>query len=92
MSFRNVVAKLASMPGQRTLVLVSDGFLVTEDRLPEETGLIERAIRASVTIGTLDARGLYQTSIPDASEPGVNPNTLAQKATFLNMGAMLRAM
>ncbi len=88
---RNVVAKLASMPGQRTLVLVSDGFLVTEDRLPEETGLIERAIRANIVIGSLDARGLYEMSIPDASDTGVNPNTLAQKATFLNMGAMLQS-
>jgi VWFA-related protein len=83
---RNVVAKMASMPGQRTLVLVSDGFFVTENRLPEQTGLIERAIRANVVIGTLDARGNFQTSEPDAMEDA-NPRTLAQRTVYRNAEA-----
>jgi VWFA-related protein len=70
-ALRIVVGKMASMPGKRSIVLISPGFLVQSERLEEETALIERAIKANVVIGALDARGLY-TSIPggDASERG----------------------
>jgi hypothetical protein len=69
-----------SMPGQRSIVLVSPGFLIASDRLEEETALIERAIKASVVIGALDARGLY-TQIPggDASTKSGNINAVTAK-------------
>jgi VWFA-related protein len=79
-----VVGKMASMPGQRSIVLVSPGFLVLSDRLPEETALIERAIRTNVVIGALDARGLY-TMIPggDASTRGnPSPALISAKNTY----------
>ena len=83
-ALRVVIAKMASMPGQRSVVLVSPGFLVLSDRLPQESALIERAIRANVVIGALDARGLY-TTIPggDASERGnPDPTLIMQKRTY----------
>jgi VWFA-related protein len=87
-ALRNVIAKLASMPGQRTIVMVSPGFLVLDDMRDQQTGLIERAIRANIVIGALDARGLYASSgMPDASEPNVNPATMTQKAAYRNTEA-----
>jgi VWFA-related protein len=82
-ALRTVVAKMASMPGQRNIVLISPGFLVLSAQLPQETGLIERAIRANVVIGALDARGVY-SAIPggDASTKNANPATIAAKYTF----------
>jgi VWFA-related protein len=70
-ALRTVVNKMAAMPGKRSIVLISPGFLVQSERLEEETSLIERAIKANVVIGALDARGLY-TQIPggDASDRG----------------------
>jgi len=53
------VQRMAAMPGQRTVVLVSSGFLVTINYRQQEVEVIDRAIRANVTISTLDARGLY---------------------------------
>jgi VWFA-related protein len=53
------VQRMSAMPGQRTIVLVSAGFLVTINYRQQEIEVIERAIRANVTISTLDARGLY---------------------------------
>jgi VWFA-related protein len=88
---RNLVARLASMPGQRSLVVISDGFLVTDDRTEEQTGLIERAIRANVLIGSLDARGLFQSSVADASELTVNTATLAQRSIYRNTEAMIQS-
>jgi VWFA-related protein len=82
-ALRTVVAKMASMPGQRSIVLISPGFLVLSEQLPQETALIERAIRANVVIGALDARGVY-SAIPggDASTKNANPATIAAKYTF----------
>ncbi len=53
------VQRMAAMPGQRTIVLVSSGFLVTVTYRIQEVELMDRAIRANVTISTLDARGLF---------------------------------
>jgi VWFA-related protein len=83
---RNVVARMTSMPGQRGIVLISPGFLVLDDRRDEEMGLIERAIKASVVIGTLDSRGLYtQTPGGDASVRVASTVSIPQKIAFQAM-------
>ena len=56
-----VVRRLANMPGQRVLVLVSPGFLSTTLQT-EASQMVDRATRANVVINTIDARGLY---VPD---------------------------
>jgi VWFA-related protein len=53
-----VVLRLAAMPGQRNLVLVSTGFLAATHQ-PEVEAIIDRALRAGVVINALDAKGLY---------------------------------
>lgn len=55
---KDCVRRLAAMPGQRTVILVSPGFLLAENRF-EETEILDRAIRSKVVISSLDARGLY---------------------------------
>ena len=57
----DVLRRLAGMPGERIMLLVSPGFLLTTAYL-DESGVIDRANRANVVINTLDARGLY---VPD---------------------------
>jgi VWFA-related protein len=56
---KSSVQRMAAMPGQRTIVLVSPGFLVSMNHRQDEIDVIDRAIRSNVTINTLDARGLY---------------------------------
>jgi VWFA-related protein len=53
-----VVNLLAARPGQRTLVLVSSGFL-TATREKSIDALIDRALRRNVVVNALDAAGLY---------------------------------
>jgi VWFA-related protein len=67
---RDVVRRIAGMPGQRHLVLVSPGFLTPQMEYDDDQ-LIDRALRSEVVISSLDARGLY-VDIPygDASNPG----------------------
>jgi VWFA-related protein len=70
---KDVVRRLSAAPGSRMILLLSPGFFLTTDLRPDETELMDRAIRANVTINSLDARGLY-TIIPggDASQRGVS--------------------
>ncbi len=64
------IRRLAAAPGDRALILVSAGFFLTDDLRPEETDIMDRAIRANVRISSLNARGLYAI-VPggDASTP-----------------------
>jgi len=52
------VRRISVMPGQRSVVLVSSGFLTPDVKL-EESETIDRAIRSNVVISALDGRGLY---------------------------------
>jgi VWFA-related protein len=65
-ALRDVVRKLSVMPGNRNLVLVSPGFLLTRDHRTDEYDVLERAIRANVVVNTIDMRGLF-TIIPGGS-------------------------
>jgi len=69
-SLKAVIRRMSAMPGQRTLVLASSGFHLLLDHRVEETEVMDAAIRANVTINTLDARGLYTPPEADASLPG----------------------
>ena len=58
---RHVVRLMGEKPGQRILVLASPGFIRPTSMLGD-SALIDQAIRSSVIINTLDARGLVAPS------------------------------
>jgi VWFA-related protein len=63
-----VVSAMAKLPGQRTLILVSPGFLTpSPEAMFFKSELLDRAAGSSVVISALDARGLYSGSA-DASQ------------------------
>jgi VWFA-related protein len=69
-SLNEYVRRMAALPGQRTLILVSPGFLtLTPQSLAAESQIMNTAAAANVTVSALDARGLYVSEI-DASERG----------------------
>jgi VWFA-related protein len=76
-TLRDVVRRMTASPGSRSIVLVSSGFFLTVDHRTRESDLMDRAIRANVTINSLDARGVYAI-VPggDASQPTFNPGTM----------------
>ncbi|HEY6291996.1 MAG TPA: VWA domain-containing protein [Terriglobia bacterium] len=53
-----VCRRLATLPGQRSVVLVSPGF-ITATQLYDVDRIADEALRQNVVISTLDARGLY---------------------------------
>jgi VWFA-related protein len=81
----SAIRRLAAAPGDRSLILVSSGFFLADDLRPEETDIMDRAIRANVRISSLNARGLYAI-VPggDASTSGpfVNPAVTILKAQY----------
>jgi len=88
-ALRDVVRKLAVMPGNRNLVLVSPGFLLTINHRTEEYDVLERAIRANVVVNTIDMRGLF-TVIP-GGHASDRPYATAAGATYLGLAEMSAA-
>jgi VWFA-related protein len=89
---KGLVRRMGGLPGSRSIVLISPGFFLTIDHRFDETDLMDRAIRANVTINSLDARGLY-VIIPggDASTPAGFSSTSAEKNQMISASAMANA-
>lgn len=70
LSIGSVVNAMSKLPGQRTLILVSPGFLsISPEAMTFKSQLLGRAAIANVVISALDARGLYVGNV-DASQGG----------------------
>jgi VWFA-related protein len=71
---RTLVHAVAGLPGQAILVLISPGFLSVEsDALSFESQIIDLAASTNVIISTLDARGLYTTSMAASEDDSKDP-------------------
>jgi len=78
-----VIRRISAMPGQRSIILASPGFL-TFDNHQDESDVISRALRANVIVDTLDARGLWTEPGYSAAEPTPpgGANVLLVKARY----------
>src|SRR5271157_219006 len=91
----SVVRRMTSLPGQRIMVIVSEGFL-TESFLSELGQIADRALRGGVILNAVDARGLYaKTPITDASQGHIaatnSATFLGQKVQMLEESAIRQA-
>ncbi|MCU1242416.1 MAG: hypothetical protein JWO71_3142 [Candidatus Acidoferrum typicum] len=65
-----IMRRLAGMPGQRVMVFVSPGFVITTSLNLESSSLVDQANRSNIVINTIDARGLYTPDLMgDISDP-----------------------
>lgn len=63
-AIKEFVRRMANLPGQRTLILVSSGILpLDQQSRTEESHVMDLAAESNVTISALDARGLYTSSL-----------------------------
>ncbi len=62
----NMIRRMSALPGTKSVVLVSLGFLLVDEHRQEEAAVMDRAVRANIIINSLNARGL-STVDPDAS-------------------------
>jgi VWFA-related protein len=84
-AIRNLIGRMAALPGYRSIVVISPGFLVLDDRRFEQTKLIDNALGSNVLIGGLDARGLYTTTADASSRDKPDP----AKSLYANQEAMV---
>ncbi|HUE44413.1 MAG TPA: VWA domain-containing protein [Candidatus Sulfotelmatobacter sp.] len=78
-ALQQTVAHLATVPGERSLLLASSGF-VTNEGNAMQVRIIDVAIRSRIIISALDARGLYGADqLGDATERGGMPSLMQQK-------------
>lgn len=79
-----LIARMRALPGQRIIVMMSPGYFVTPS-MHESGDVIDRATKANIVINTIDARGLYVSSIYDASTMSVSSNaaTSAIRSAFI---------
>ncbi len=90
-TIREVVRTMSAMPGQRLVILASVGFLTPNQQF-EKNDIIDRAIRSSVIISALDARGLYVVDgLGDISiRQSATAETTAMRGQFAHESALLQ--
>jgi VWFA-related protein len=80
------VRKMASLPGQRTLILVSPGFLtMTPEAVGEKSRILDLAAQSNVIISALDARGLYSTELDASVQGGSSSSTRKYYSETMNL-------
>ena len=85
-TIKEFVRRMAKLPGQHTLILVSPGFVsIAPSALGWESEIMDLAAQSNVTINALDARGLY-TGVTDIRERGAG-----QIIDTTHLAAMKRA-
>ncbi len=79
-TLREIVRRMATLPGPRSLLLVSDGFLSIEGEARyAESQLLDLAEQSNVTINAIDARGLYAASMTASDDTrGRNPGKIEE--------------
>jgi VWFA-related protein len=88
----SLVRRMILLPGQRSVVIVSSGFLT--EALHYELGeIIDRALRANVVLNALDARGLYTAAaLLDTSQRSMpSPGVMVRKSQMLSDSAKLES-
>jgi VWFA-related protein len=85
-AIKEYVRRMGNLPGQRTLILVSPGFVsIAAEALGWESQIMDLAVQSNVAINALDARGLY-SGVTDISERGAG-----QVIDATRLAAMKRA-
>jgi VWFA-related protein len=78
-ALQQAVAHLATVPGERSLLLASSGFLTNEGNAVQ-VHIIDVAVRSRIIISALDARGLYGADLlGDSTERGGMASLQQQK-------------
>ena len=91
-TLENIIRSLRTLPGRKSLVLVSDGFLLggtNQGTQDEVRRITDAATRSGVIIYAIDARGLVAATAEfDASQPGFGLETPPGVRSRIESGAI----
>ncbi len=71
-SLKDVVRRMSGMPGLRTLIFASPGFILSQDQSSDEGPAIDLAIRSGVVINALDVKGVHAPAMFSAENRGAD--------------------
>jgi VWFA-related protein len=77
-----LIRRMSVLPGQRVIVMMSPGFFVLQSMHLREGEVIDRATKENVVINTIDARGLWVSSVYDASSPATTASVSPVKTLY----------
>ncbi|MBV9156261.1 MAG: VWA domain-containing protein [Acidobacteriaceae bacterium] len=88
LALRSLAKSLAQVPGRKTLVFLSAGFILDPELRSELTAVIDACNKANVAIYPIDIRGLVAASIhppvnPFPDQPGALPSGRTDVSAFL---------
>jgi VWFA-related protein len=90
LTVKECVRRMATLPGQRTLIMVSPGFLtLSTEALSAESQIMDLATQSNVTISALDARGLCTTNIEASDTIDGSTHTVQLKSEYHRSSATL---
>jgi hypothetical protein len=84
-ALKAVVKRMAAMPGQRSILLLSPGLFVPSDLQNESDDLMALAIRSKVLINVVDARGVWTNPAFDPCRKGVSDVAIRDEAMFKSL-------
>ena len=84
-ALKAVVKRMAAMPGQRSILLLSPGLFVPSDLQNESDDLMALAIRSKVLINGVDARGVWTNPAFDPCRKGVSDVAIRDEAMFKSL-------
>jgi VWFA-related protein len=73
-NLESVIERLARMPGERQVMLVSDGFMDLDQMQNGVESVVDRALRARVTLSALDGAGLAMNMVETDASRGYMPS------------------
>ncbi len=79
----NLIRRMSVLPGSRSIVLVSQGFLMLPDQRQEETDVMDRAVRANIIVNSLNARGLFTVDSGASAKLTGNSEILIRKSELV---------
>ena len=71
LALRTLAKNLASIPGRKSLIFLTEGFPLLPDDLPELTAVIDACNKANVAVYPIDVRGLVTNVGMPARDPAV---------------------
>ena len=81
-----IIRRMAVLPGQRTVMLVSPGFMTASQR-QHLNDVVDRALGSNVVVSTLDARGL--ATDPAIATSAMNPVIPMDRPDLANLKAQI---
>lgn len=82
-SLKSIAHRMASVPGQRIMVLISPGFITPEFE-SEVSEIVDQSLHSNLIISAVDARGLYTPSWADASRQNLPNMSVAPREVMFD--------